>query len=248
MSVMDKIFGMMNRTANQGVQPPASNNPANNPPIQGQTSPNTDPNGVLPPNAATPPSPLSKFEKLWEATPTDPNAPKPPPGIGDVDPGKIMEAAGKVDFAQILSREDLQKVAAGGEEAVAALTTLLNKTAQTVYGQSAFAASKIVEKALAEAEDKFSQKIPTLLQQRNAQELLLQQNKQLSHPAVAPIVEMMREQLVQKYPNATAAQIAEMAQEMMKGAATVFSPAPAEDPSKKSGKPKEEDWDAYING
>ena len=245
MSVMEKIFGLMGRTANPPA-PPASNNPAQNPPIQGQASPNTEPNGVLPQNSATPPSPLSKFEKLWEPTPVDPNAPTPAPGIKDVDPGKIMEAAGKVDFAQILSREDLQKVAAGGEEAVAALTTLLNKTAQTVYGQSAFAASKIVEKALAEAEGKFTEKIPALLQQRGAQELLLQQNKQLSHPAVAPIVEMMREQLVQKYPNATSQQIAEMAQEMMKGAATVFAPTPSEDPSKKSSKPKDEDWDLYI--
>lgn len=245
MSIMEKLFG---RTASQvpapNPAPPASNNPAANAPTQQtQVSGQTDPNGTVPAGSNEPASPLSKFEKVWEP---NKDAPKEQSlSVQNVDPNKIMEAAGKIDFASLLSKEDLAKVAAGGEEAVAAMASLLNKTAQSVYGQAAFAATKIQEKTMAEAEERFLAKLPGLINQRSAQELLLQNNKQLSHPAVKPIVDMMREQLVQQYPNATAAQIAEMTQEMMKGAAQVFNPIPPADATK--GKKQDEDWEAYVN-
>lgn len=239
MSIMEKIFGAR---ANQApaTQPNASNNPAQNPPIQSQATPQTAPNGVIPKQEEAP-SPLQKFEKVWEPTPVDPNAAKPG---APVDPQKIMEAAGKVDFTKVLSQEDLAKVQAGGADAIVALSNLLQKTAQTVYGQATYATTQIVEQAVAKAQEDFAAKVPGLVQSKSSKDLLLQSNKELTNPAVAPIVDMIQNQLVQKFPNASPTEIAEMAKEMMKGAAAVFNPAPAPDPAKAA--PKGEDWSTYA--
>ena len=155
-----------------------------------------------------------------------------------------MEAAGKVNFAQILDKEALAKVQAGGDEAVQALAGLLNQTAQAVYGQSAIAANKIVEQAVSQAEQKFASKVPGLVTQQAAQAKLLAANKALANPAVAPIVNMIQTQLAAHYPNATSDELATMAQDLMKGAADVFNPAaPAQAETKKADP---DDWSDYL--
>lgn len=245
MSAMEKVFGLFGRTATPApaAAPAVSNN------LQGTpTNPGTPGNGVVP--AATPapaPAPVSPLEQhkdLWQPVKTeegDASAPAP------LDPKKIMEAASKVDFTKILSQEALAKVQAGGEEAVQAMAALLNQTAQAVYGQSTVAASKIVEQALAQAEQKFAGKVPGLVNQKAAQAKLLTENKALANPAVAPLVDMIQSQLATKYPNATSDELAQMAQDLMKGAASVFAPsAPAKETADKAKK-ADDDWSDYLS-
>lgn len=247
MSVMEKIFGgMFQQKANQPPPPapaPTSNNPAQQTPsMQAQQSGKTDANGVVPQGSQAPASPLEQFKEVWQP----PTQVEEEPNSFSATPEKIMEAAGKVDFTRILSKEALAKVQGGGDEAIQALAGLLNQTAQAVYGQSTVAASKIVEQALSQAEQKFAGKVPGLVNQKAAQAKLLANNKALSNPAVAPIVDMIQTQLAAKYPNATSDELADMASEMMKGAAQVFSPAPA--PSQ-ANKPvnSDQDWSDFLN-
>ena len=246
MSAMEKIFGMFRQQANQ---PPAAPGVANNmqgaPTQQTQQTSATAPNGVVPAGAATAPapapSPLEQFKDVWQPPKTEEGKPSVPLSA---DPQKIMEAASRVDFTKILNQEALAKVQAGGEEAVQAMASLLNQTAQAVYGQSTVAASKIVEQALLQAERKFADRVPTLVNQKAAQAKLLTANKALANPAVAPIVTMIQDQLALKYPNATSDELADMAAEMMKGAANVFAPPPAA-PAEKAKK-LEDDWSDYL--
>lgn len=246
MSAMEKIFGMFRQQANQPAAPaPAvGNNMQGQPAQQTQHSQQTAPNGVVPEGSATAPapaSPMEQFKDLWQP-------PKPEEGAPETfspDPAKIMEAAGKVDFTKILNKDALAKVQAGGEEAVQAMAVLLNQTAQAVYGQSTVAASKIVEQALSQAEQKFASRVPTLVNQKAAQAKLLSANKALANPAVAPIVTLIQEQLAAKYPNATSDELAEMAGEMMKGAANVFAPAP-ETSAPDKGKKADDDWSDFL--
>jgi hypothetical protein len=250
MSVMEKLFGnMFQQKANQPAAPapaPTSNNPGQiTPNMQAQQSNKTDGNGVVPQGSQTappPPSPLEQFKEVWQP----PTQVAEEPNSFSATPEKIMEAAGKVDFTRILSKEALAKVQGGGDEAVQALAGLLNQTAQAVYGQSTVAASKIVEQAVSQAEQKFAGKVPGLVNQKAAQAKLLAANKALSDPAVAPIVDMIQTQLAVKYPNATSDELADMASEMMKGAAQMFSPAP---PPSKANKPvnSDQDWSDFLN-
>jgi hypothetical protein len=227
-----------------------SNNPNNNPaPQPPHSSGVTDPNGVVPPNGAdpnAPQSPLAEFKDLWQTTPTDPNAPKNQ--NQGVSAEKLMEAASKVDFTKVLDQESLAKIAAGGQDAVQAMASLLNKTAQQVYGQSMVVTSKIVEQAVNQAKTDFAAQVPNLVKQQSVNDSLFTKNPAFNNPAVAPVVQAIQAQLAEKYPKATSAELTDMAQKVLTGAAEIFSPPPKNSGSSGSGsKSKEEDWSEYLS-
>lgn len=245
MSIFEKIFGA--KTANIPVpQPGMTNNLATNPqPAGTQVSAQTAPNGAVPADSQEAPpkeSPEGKFEKLWETAPTDPNAPKENVQEG-LTPEKMLEAAGKVDFKRILDPALLQKISAGGEEAVAAMAELMNKTAQTVYGQSTVVAQKLVETQVARAREDFVKEIPNLVRKQAARESLLSENPAFNKPTVAPIVAAVQQQLQHKYPNATVAELNTLAREFLQTAVSDLSP-PVK--SAASSAPAGIDWDSWA--
>lgn len=250
MSVFDKIFGRATPTQapTPPAQPPVGNNPAQNPPVpQGATPLNTDPNGVIPQGAekpADPPSPLAKYEKLWETpAPSKDDSQQQPTGL---TPQQMMEAASKVDFSRVVDQESLQKIVAGGEDAAKALVGLLNKTAQTVYGQSTVVASKLIEQQLAEAEQRFASKVPDYVRRSAARDSLVSENPAFKNPAVSGIVEMVQRQFAQKFPNASASELKAMAQEYMSSAAQAFGPQQQSGDTSKKKSPDDIDWDNWL--
>lgn len=243
MSIFERIF---NKTAAPAPAPvAATNDPKKNEPPQTMQSKTMDPNGVVPAGGGEQ-SPLEQFGKLWETAPVDPNAPNQEPA--QITPDKIMEAAGKVDFSKVLSQQDLQAIAAGGEGAINALSGVLNKTMQTSYGHSAVAATKIVEQAVAQAEQRFAAKLPTLINSQTSKSELVSGNKAFTNPAVAPLVEMVHNQFVQKYPNASSSEIAALTQDYMKTVAGVFNPQNPSEADQTAAKKKaaDDDWSAYV--
>lgn len=240
MSIFQKIFGAP--AATPQPQGPVTNNPATNPPPQPpHSSAVTEPNGQVPAGSAQPPE--DKFAKLWETEPSSPNG-QNQPNDNALTPEKMLEAASKVDFTKVLDQASLQKIAAGGEEAVAAMAMLLNKTAQSVYGQSTVVAQKLIESQLAAAREDFAKQLPSMVKRQNMQESLLADNPAFKKPSVAPVVSAIQSQLASKFPNASAAELNEMAREYMREAAQAFSPTPA--PSKKSAKSDDIDWDTEL--
>lgn len=251
MSVFQKIFGVTPPPASAPTPPapPApTNNPANNPPPPApHSSEQTAGNGVVPPGGNQGPqggeaTPIDKFSKVWETAPTDPTN-NPAQGEG-LTPEKMLEAASKVDFSKVLDQASLQKITAGGEEAVQALVGLLNKTAQTVYGQSTVVAKKLVDQAVEQSEARFAERVPQMVRRQAMKDGLVSENPAFNHPAVAPIVEVLQQQMAQKYPNATAAELQSLAKEYFQGAAQALNPAkPA--PKGSSG-PEAIDWDSWV--
>jgi hypothetical protein len=245
MSLMEKIFGA--RTQNVPVpQPGITNNLQNNPaPTPPQQSAQTAPNGTVPAGGNEPPvkSPEDKFEKLWETTPTDPNVAQGGVGENPLTPEKMLEAAGKIDFKRVLDPESLRKIAAGGDEAVAAMAELLNKTAQTVYGQSTVVAQKLIETQVQKARDEFTSQLPSLVKKQTMQESLLAENPAFKKPSVAPVVTAIQNQLAAKYPNATAAELNQLAKEYLKAAAEDFNPTPKQEPTAAE---RGVDWDQWV--
>lgn len=247
MSIFDKLFGTpQQQQAATPAPTPQPQQPGNLPatPLP-TTAPEGVPGNIDPAAPKTPESPLDQFKDLWQ---NDPNAEnKNAPINFNVDQTKLMEAASKVDFTKILKQEDLQAISAGGEGAVAAFAKSLNSVAQSVYAQNAMATSKIVEAAVAQAQDRFASQIPDMVKKQNLSNSLREENPALSHPAAAPILTALENQLTVKYPNATGSEIKKMATDYLSSFATAASPK-KEDPATTatSGK-KEQDWTDFLS-
>lgn len=214
MSIFSNLFGGGNT---QTTAAPAPQTP---PPQQGNipAAPTMDTN---PANPAAPvqqqgqqpqqePQGLDQFTDLWKAPEQSSQTPANQ-ALLNVDPQKLMEAAGKVDFAKVIPQESLQAISAGGPEAMQHFAQALNKVAQTVYAQNAMATSKIVEQALGNAKSAWSAELPNFIKSQNVSETLRAENPAFNHPAASPILGALQQQLTVKFPNASSQEIASMA-------------------------------------
>lgn len=246
MSLLQKIFGSapMN-TATPPAPPQVGNDLNKNPPPQGtQQSAQTAPNGVVPAGGNEGPKttepPLAEFKDLWEPPKTDPNAPNG--NASELTPEKMMEAASKVDFTRLIPQESLAKITAGGAEAAQALAEIVNKVAQGAYGQSAVVAQKMVEKAVAQEREALQNSLPTMMKRHTLNDP--GNNPALQNPAVAPILQAIQTQLVEKYPTRSTSEIEDMAKKVLVGAAELVVP-----PQKTPGTETQDDgtdWEQWI--
>ena len=229
---------------------PAANSPsqaaAPGQPLPGTSAtPGTAPNGVVPEGAAV--SPLDTFKDIWQtaANPADDTS---GPMFSGVDPQKLMESAGKVDFAKAVTPEQMQAIAAGGEGAVKAFAESMNKIAQTVYAQSAFATTKIVDQAMERQQQNFAKNLPSMVKKFSVNENLQAENPLLSNPALTPLVSALSEQLVRKNPNATSGEIQQQVNDYFAALGTSFAPKAPETPQSRAAAKaaKSENWDAFL--
>lgn len=242
MSIMDFFRGPA--AADQGNQSPQNQsaqgapqtvpaNPAAQPNPTNPTVPNKDPQA--------PESQLDSFKDLWKAD----NTAAPTSPLGNLDQAKINEAAGKIDFTRVIPKEALSKIAAGGEEATVAFAQSLNSVAQAVFANSTAANASIVENALANQRKQFESALPQLLKQHGLGEALVTQNPLLTHPAAQPMVEAIKQQMVQQYPKATQQELMEMTGRYFDQMAGLFKKPDVPDPvaaKKASG----DDWSTFL--
>lgn len=245
MSVMDKIFGAFKPAeaapAQQQQQVQPGNMPAQN------TNPALEGNPTVPASSmqdpATPVSPLDEFKTIWD---NDPNAaPKTPEKLFNIDPAKLAAAAKNNDFTKAITPEMMQAIAAGGEGAVAATLAAMNAMSQKTFGDSALATTKIVEQALEKQAKAFEEKLPSLIKNQNLSENLRNTNPIFNHPAAAPILDMFKNQVAQKFPNATAAEQQEMAMKYVKSFAEAANPAAPTQAQQAAA--SETDWSSFLS-
>lgn len=248
------LFGGSSAPANAPAVPAPNGQLNQNPGAQSAASTTTAaPNGVLPANpdgtantGTTPPAtPMADFAKLWETVPT--NGAETKSIFANVDPQKVREAAGKLDFAQVVTPETLSKIQAGGADAATAFAEALNKVAQTVYAQSALTNTQLIERALAEHSNQFEAKIPGLLKKQTASEAVRGENKIFSDPSLAPVVGLIQTQLQAKYPEASAAELKDMTVKYFKQMSSVINPSESQSTKGKNGKADDGmDWEAFA--
>lgn len=219
-------------------------------PNTGVTTPGTAPNGQIPAvpadTAAGNATPFDSFQDLWKNEPVDPNAP-PTSVFGNVDPQKFMEAAGKIDFSRAVTPEMLQAISTGGEGAMTAFATAMNKVAQGVYAQSAFATTKIVEQALSKSKDAFMAELPQHIKKQTVTDSLRAENPIFSNPAVQPIISALEAQMTVKYPHATAPEITQMAKQYVEALGISFAPkAAVTEAEAAKAKKGEMDWSTFL--
>lgn len=228
-----------------GAQP-AQPTPGNIPAGGGATNPSnpTVPAGPNTTDSAAA-SPLAQFGDLWK--PVNNPATSTEPLFGNVDPKKLMEAAQKTNFAQLITTEQQQAIAAGGEGAVQAFSQAMNLVAQNVFAQSALASTKIVDEALARQQEKFKAMLPSLVKQHTLADNLRNDNPIFKDPAVQPLIAAMEHQLAAKHPNATATELTDLAKQYVAGLGAVFNPALKADSNATTAKSGEEDWSLFLS-
>lgn len=253
MSVMDKIFGAFG--ANQPAQQP-TNQPNNQQQLMQPAVPGNIPanptQSATPGNPTTPSTsaatmdeaaknPLDQYTKMWEV---DPNAPakKPEPSIfANVTPEALAAAAKKNDFTGVLTPEIAEAIKAGGDGANAALIQVMNAMSQKGFADSAFASTKLIEQALEKQQAKFEAMLPSLIKNQTVNESLRSANPLFNHPAASPMLDAMKTKLLEKHPQASAAEITEMAQNYLIDFAKAGTPA-----QKQIANKSEVDWDQLM--
>lgn len=214
-----------------------------------QTTPNTAPNGTVPNQPAVPEvpadnSPLAPFKELWEAPVTDPKAPAPAPTTPQqLNLEDVQKAVAKATFTNAITPEHLAAIGEGGEAAQKAFAESLNAVAQQVLTQSVMVNSKLSEQNMNTFQDAQSSKLQDLVQKHALSESVNSSNPIFKNPAVQPVIEATKQQLLTKFPNATTAEHAKMLEDYMLAMGAAFTPAPEVDPTKVT---QGEDWEKFL--
>lgn len=247
MSIMDMFKNLGGAAAQQQqqqqqqpVQTP-QNNPAGVTPQPGQQPPQ---NGFQAPEGNKEVSPLDAFNELWKNDPNQNAEQFNPSNLFQLDPAKINQALQQVDFTKSIAPDELQAVAAGGEAAVAALANILNKASRETMGAATTATAKMIEAAMTKAQGSLDSTIKNQVKMQQVSSQLLDNNPALAHPAVAPVVELMKQQFTQKFPNATPQEIANMAKQYVSDMAGAFAGKPTQ--TEDASTNKEPDWNAFF--
>jgi len=239
----------------QAAPTPAPDTPPATPPTavpatQGNIPPNVDPSATPPVGtppvetapAATPDTPLADFKGLWDTPTKSPDTATPPAtGLNPVD---VQKAMANIDFANSLAPDTMTQISAGGDEAQTAFTNAMNNVAQQVMVQSTLVNNKLTTKAIDDALAKQALAIPDMVRAQAAASHMNDTDPLYSNPAVKPVMEAARSQLLSQFPNATPAQITDMAQNYIKEMGKAF--APQETVNDNSGE-NSTDWDSFMS-
>lgn len=217
-------------TVGQQGTPQTQSTPGNIPVVQ--------PNLNSPTDAAPIHSPLDQFKTLWEPIV---NKDLTNSSAMALDPAKLQELVAKADFSSTISRENLAKIAQGGEDAQKAFTDSMNTVAQQVMVQALLASNKITEQAVAKVNSAWETKLPEMLRKQTLSDNLLETNPIYSNPAIRPVIEAVQSQLTAKYPNATPTELKAMSNNFVKAMSEAFNPAPVVQTNKESF-----DWEKFL--
>ncbi len=244
--MLSNLFGgAQNPQAQQQPQAQPQPTPPGNIPVQQTAAMQSDPNNINVPAQTTQAQVegLDKFTDLWK--PAESPSGQQPSQLFNVDPKQLMEAASKVDFSKAINPNHLQAISAGGEDAMKALSQVLNQVSQTVYAQNAMTTTKIVEQAVKQTRDSIMADLPQHIKLQAASDSLRNDNPALNHPSAAPIIGALQQQLAVKFPNASATELATMAKNYLTDFASVAAPRPTQTQEQSSS--KETDWSAYLS-
>ena len=190
----------------------------------------------------TPPSGLDEFSGMWAVDPNaKPNVPEP---MFNVKPEDLAAAAKRNDFSKVVTPEMLAAISGGGEAAVQATLQAMNAMAQKSFADSALATTKIVESALTKQQAKFEASLPGFIKNQNLSDNLRNSSPIFNHPAAAPILEVFRNQVAEKFPNATATEQQEMAMRYVKSFAEAANPSKPTAAQKANA--NQTDWSEFL--
>lgn len=206
------LQNQQNGQNNQNQQPGQSNTP-----MVGSAGAmnNQAPGGNVQPNSQQqqPSSPLDDFNTLWE-TPTPEQRSKQPKKFvyPKFDPNKVSERVNQLNFAGSIPDDVLSK-AAGGD--LAAFRDVLNTVGRQAFSTGFSANNNLNSEMFNQFDQSISQRIPAQMKGIQNQAAVYSEMKNLNHPAVAPMLNKIVEQMQFMYPDATPEEISTNAKKYM---------------------------------
>lgn len=200
-------------------------------------------NGVVPAQAPAgeqpASSPLDQFKELWEPVSNE-GAPVEP--AQSLDPKKVGEMMSAADFSNVIGKENLAAISAGGDGAMQAFVDSMNAVARQVMTQSTLISNKMIDQQVKAALEDHQKQLPSLMKKQFLSSEL-SDNPVFKNPAVKPVVEAVQHQLAGKYPDASAKELAVMANQFIEAMAETLAPkkTPVVDPAT-----QELDWDEWL--
>lgn len=233
MSIMEKLFGKPNQAAMaNGPQNPNLNHNPQDPSLtaqqrqaaiqnqqqgqQGQGATNTPVidaaamnNQAAGTNAQTQTSPLDGFDKLWDdpSKETQQRNQRGKFSYPKFDNAKLSERVNQMNFAASIPDELISKAMSDP----ASFREVLNTVGRQGF-QSAFTANNNLNSQLfSQFDTAINERIPEQVKGIQNQAAVFSEMKNLSHPAVAPLLTKVAEQIQMQYPDASPEEIKEKA-------------------------------------
>ena len=217
--IMD-FFGAQasHATSPTSAPPPLPNAIADaNPTIPNNLTPISDgKTSAIPAGATGAANPLDAYKDLWQAPKTDPNQPSPPSltPTFNLDPAKLAEIAGKVDFTGHISPELMKKALEGD---LPSLQGIIQGAAQAAFAKSTEATGMIVQLALTNQAKAIEASVPGILHKNNVTAELQKNNALFNNPATKPMLDLVTNQFILKNPTATPTEIEQHAKAFISG-------------------------------
>lgn len=191
------------------------------------------------------PEGLEKFNDLWKAPVKKEGEPAEfnPNAIFDLDPAKMAAAIGQINFAEVVSKDDLAAIASGGEGAMEVFMKALNGTAAKTMTMATTASAKMIEQALSQASGAMDNKINQQVKLNQVNSQMQEINPALSSPAAAPLVSALKTQFTAQFPTSSSKEIAEMVNEYLVNFADL---AAGKKPDPEVTASKSTDWGKYL--
>lgn len=190
------------------------------------------------------PAPLSNFAGIFEALAKAQTAGAGKGVMPTLDQKQLGEALAKQQIAPAMNATQIEAIKNGGDEAVAAMTQLLNQTAQAAVMNSILANQRMAEAANTVAQESVLSQLPQLIRDQQFQQQLSAAMPNLNNPAVAPLVEQVRAGIAASNPNLTPQELTEQAQEFFSGLSSLVAPANASTGGEEA--PEEIDYFAHF--
>lgn len=190
-------------------------------------------------------NPLDDFKDLFTI---DPKAePKKNPlaeKLFNLDPKKLSDSAGKMNFVASIPKELLQKAAAGNDPD--ALAAVINHAGQTSFQVVTNMFIGMMEQGFSKNNGRFDSVLSDRFRDFSIRSSR-PENTVLNHPAVQPIVEALKTQFASKHPDLSAAEITKKAEDYYLAVHGEIGKTqkPIEDKSG-SGGAKETDFSAFL--
>lgn len=157
-------------------------------------------------------NPLDGFKDLWapvvkqEGEEEDFN----PSSMFNLDSASIQKSVGAINFADMVTEDQLAAIQGGGPEAVKAFAAALNGTSQKVMTLATTASAKMIESAMTRASGAMDKRIDKQTKAHQVSSQLQELNPALSSAAATPITAMIKSQILLKHPTASAAEVTQL--------------------------------------
>lgn len=226
----------------QQQQQPKAQEPAFQPPV------NSDPNPApqQQPAPSSQQTPLDKFTDLFKndpdekPNPDDPNAP-----IWNIDPAKLQEQAQQLNFASDEKVQELAQTALKGDSA--ALLELMNAVTRNAYVQSAQLSGMLSEKATKTGVDRLTKTLPGQIRNTQSKDALEGINPVFKHPAMAPLIEPIRQQYQRRNPEASPQDVAKFVEGYLREmSASLGSNEPADPTGRRKADDASQDFENFF--